>query len=361
MSIDVCHTPNRSNEQIERAFVSMYNKVRQNEKSLIDETIAQLQMLKVRINRGNDEIMQIDKDISVLSAQESLFTTLYSENSFNEDLYFENCITKRARKNRGEMPKYLVSNNHPAIIDRDTFKQVQSEMAKRRSRPRVSDKTITAKGKFSGKYPFSDLLVCDSCGNRYRRCMWISGGKKKIVWRCITRIEHGGKACESISVGDELIHKAVYRSINGYIQNNSGALDIVLSELSKQFGGNDYTDDLCNIERSINELNKQMEDAAMIEVTTQGNKERIREEIIELSQRIVALRNEKSIIEEKMTTAKTRNEELSRFSKELSLYNADCSEITDNKLRRIIQEVRIKKDHTIIIELKNGMLLEEAL
>ena len=72
--------------------------------------------------------------------------------------------------------------------------------------------------------------------------------------------------CESISVGDELIHKAVYRSINGYIQNNSGALDIVLSELSKQFGGNDYTDDLCNIERSINELNKQMEDAAMIEV-----------------------------------------------------------------------------------------------
>ena len=104
-----------------------------------------------------------------------------------------------------------------------------------------------------------------------------------------------------------------------------------------------------------------MEDAAMSEVTTQGNKERIREEIIELSQRIVALRNEKSIIEEKMTTAKTRNEELSMFSKELSLYNADCSEITDNKLRRIIQEVRIKKDHTIIIELKNGMLLEEAL
>lgn len=71
----------------------MYNKVRQNEKSLIDETIAQLQMLKVRINRGNDEIMQIDKDISVLSAQESLFTTLYSENSFNEDLYFEKTDT----------------------------------------------------------------------------------------------------------------------------------------------------------------------------------------------------------------------------------------------------------------------------
>ena len=89
LSIDVCHTPNKTNEQIERAFVAFYNKLRQNEKILIDETIAQLQLLKVRINRGNDEIMQIDKEISILCAQESLFTNLYSEGSFNENLYFE--------------------------------------------------------------------------------------------------------------------------------------------------------------------------------------------------------------------------------------------------------------------------------
>ena len=275
--------------------------------------------------------------------------------------YIENCITKKARKNRGEMPKYLVSNNHPAIIDRDTFKQVQAEMAKRRSRPRVSDKTITATGKFSGKYPFSDLLVCDSCGNRYRRCMWISGGKKKIVWRCITRIEHGGTACESISVGDELIHKAVYRSINKHIQNNSGALDIVLSELSKQFGGDDYADDLYNIENSIRELDRKMEEAVILEATTEGNKERIREEIIGLSQQIVALRNEKSIIEGKIVSSQARNDDLRDFSKELSLYNSDFSEIADNKLRRIIEEIRIKTDRSIVIILKNGEQIEEPL
>ena len=75
----------------------------------------------------------------------------------------------------------------------------------------------------------------------------------------------------------------------------------------------------------------------------------------------MALRNEKSIIEEKMATAKTRNEELSMFSKELSLYNADCSEITDNKLRRIIEEIRIKPDRSIVIILKNGEQIEEPL
>lgn len=30
--------------------------------------------------------------------------------------FTENCITKKVKKNRGEMPKYLIRDNHPAII-----------------------------------------------------------------------------------------------------------------------------------------------------------------------------------------------------------------------------------------------------
>lgn len=275
--------------------------------------------------------------------------------------YIENCITKKSRKNRGEMPKYLISNNHPAIIDRDTFKKVQAEMSKRRSKPRISDKTITPRGKFCGKYPLSDLLVCDCCGGRYRRCMWISGGKKKIMWRCISRIEHGASVCGSISVSDEIIHKSVYKAINEYMVKKNDAMQILLSELERQLGGDDCADDLYNIENSIRELDRKMEEAAILEATTEGNKERIREEIIGLSQQIVALRNEKSIIEEKIVSSQTRNEDLRDFSKELSLYNSDFAEIADNKLRRIIEEIRIKTDRSIVIILKNGESIEESL
>lgn len=37
-----------------------------------------------------------------------------------------NPISKRTVINRGQKEKYLVSNNHPAIIDRDTFTLVQT-------------------------------------------------------------------------------------------------------------------------------------------------------------------------------------------------------------------------------------------
>ncbi|MBQ7338781.1 MAG: recombinase family protein, partial [Clostridia bacterium] len=34
------------------------------------------------------------------------------------------CISKKTKVNRGEVTRYLISNNHPAIIDRDTFNLV---------------------------------------------------------------------------------------------------------------------------------------------------------------------------------------------------------------------------------------------
>ena len=44
------------------------------------------------------------------------------------------CISKKAKVNRGEVTRYLISNNHLAIIDRDTFNLVQAELARRNNK-----------------------------------------------------------------------------------------------------------------------------------------------------------------------------------------------------------------------------------
>lgn len=83
--------------------------------------------------------------------------------------YTENCITKKVKKNRGEMPKYLVKNNHPAIVTQSTFKMVQMEMARRGNVRKKTDSGITEQGKYSGRFALTDLLVCGECGSPYRR------------------------------------------------------------------------------------------------------------------------------------------------------------------------------------------------
>ena len=109
--------------------------------------------------------------------------------------YRTDCISKHTKINRGERTKYLVSSNHPAIVDRDLFNAVQAELVRRSSKRKTSDKTLTSLGKYSGKYALSELLICAECGSPYKRKTWTQGDEKRIYWRCLSRIEHGKKYC----------------------------------------------------------------------------------------------------------------------------------------------------------------------
>lgn len=90
--------------------------------------------------------------------------------------YREYCISKKTKINRDELDRYLVTDNHPAIIDRETFRLV-----KRSSKRRSSANAITELGKYSGKYALSEILVCDICGSPYRRKTWTRNGDKKSI------------------------------------------------------------------------------------------------------------------------------------------------------------------------------------
>ena len=127
------------------------------------------------------------------------------------------CITHKVVKNNGERPMYLITDHHTPIIDRDTFNRVQQEIARRNSKRKISDQTKTEKGKYSGKYALSELLICGQCGTPYRRRIWTKGGNKQVVWRCISRLEHGRRYCpDSPTLKEENLHRGIIRAINNY-------------------------------------------------------------------------------------------------------------------------------------------------
>lgn len=70
-------------------------------------------------------------------------------------------------------------------------------------------------GKYPGKYALTELLVCGKCDTAYRRAVWSKNGKKKAVWRCISRMEYSKKYC---SVSPTLEENAVRRAVVDAIQ-----------------------------------------------------------------------------------------------------------------------------------------------
>ena len=125
------------------------------------------------------------------------------------------CISKTRKANQGEAPMYIVENNHPAIISREVFNRAQEELSRRNSLRLQSDKTaVTANGRYS-KYALTEVLHCAECGSRYKRVTWNIRGKKKIVWRCVSRLDYGKKYCkDSITAEEAALHEAVVRAVS---------------------------------------------------------------------------------------------------------------------------------------------------
>ena len=142
----------------------------------------------------------------------------YIGDALLQKTYVTDCINKKVKKNRGERTMYYVENSHPAIVARDLFNQVQQEMTRRSSKRKVLQKSgKTELGKYSGKYALTELLVCGECGSPYKRVTWARNGKKRIVWRCVSRLEFGTKYCQHSPTLDEgRLHSAILAAMNEY-------------------------------------------------------------------------------------------------------------------------------------------------
>lgn len=153
----------------------------------------------------------------------------YKGDALLQKTYITNCITKKAKRNNGELPMYYVENNHPAIIERTIFDRVQEEISRRNSKRKTKQVgTKTELGRYSSKYPLSEILFCGDCGTPYRRCTWTIKGKKKIVWRCISRLDYGTKYCKkSPSIEETVLHTAIAEAITQKAHAENADIDRV--------------------------------------------------------------------------------------------------------------------------------------
>jgi site-specific DNA recombinase len=109
-------------------------------------------------------------------------------------------LTKRQKKNRGELPQYYVESTHEAIVDRPTFEAVQSETA-RRAAPATRSKTTT-------RNEFTGIIHCLRCGANFRRKIDAGGTKyEKISWSCSTFTTRGKAFCSARRIPEDILRQ----------------------------------------------------------------------------------------------------------------------------------------------------------
>lgn len=178
-----------------------------------------------------------------LSVIRSILTNeKYYGDVLQQKTFTQDCISKKKVRNTGQLPMYLVTNNHQGIIDRQTFDAVQVEMARRGACKSPSRKNApTGLSAYKSRYALSERLVCGECGTLYRRCTWSKRGKKKVVWRCVSRLDYGTKYChKSPTLEEGSLQRTILAAISSVMSQKetiisriTGAMEQTLGKMNK--------------------------------------------------------------------------------------------------------------------------------
>ena len=273
------------------------------------------------------------------------------------------CISKTRKANQGEAPMYIVENNHPAIISREVFNRVQEELIRRQALRAKSDKTsITATGKYS-KYALTEVLQCAECGSRYRRVTWTAHGRKKIVWRCISRLDYGTKHCkDSITVEEEALHGAVVRALNRFhTEDESTYLALMKATIGEAIGINGGSEEIDLLTRRIDTLNKRMLDLVNETVAAGKDVESSEDEFKGISDQIEQLNRRIAAIQENVHKDGSRQARLEEIQNIIAERNANETQYDDSIVRQMIECIKVHRNGRLTIIFGGGYEIEETL
>lgn len=134
----------------------------------------------------------------------------YKGDALLQKTFTPDYLTKKTKKNDGQIPQYYVKNSHPAIITAEVFDAVQTEMKRRQG----------TKSRYSGVDILASKLVCGECGSSYRPKVWHSTDQyRRTIYQCGRKYK--GCKCSTPNLTAEAIHAVFIRSFNEMVVNKN--------------------------------------------------------------------------------------------------------------------------------------------
>ena len=302
----------------------------------------------------------------VMWSQSRLHYMLQNEKYIGDALlqktYVVDCISKQVKKNNGEVAQYYIENNHEAIIPKDIFLRVQEELARRSSKRRISGKAQTERGKYSSKYALTELLVCGDCGTHYRRVTWARGGKKKIVWRCINRLENGPTHCkESPTIEEGKLHDAIKESLSRILDLRGEVIITLEDTLQLALAGGKNPLDRLAAEQEITILEERANYLLQLAKDSGDGAHYFDAPLAEIYEQRTALLDKLAEDEKQRAKASASSAKLERLITSIRNAPAHLEEYSEEVTRELVEQVRVLDAEHLIMTLKGGMEIEACI
>lgn len=268
--------------------------------------------------------------------------------------YTVDCITHKKAVNHGERTMYLVSDHHEPIVDRITYNLVQQELARRKSKRKVTSSGVSEQGKYSSKYALTELLVCGECGTPYRRVVWTQTGVKRPVWRCVSRLEHGSKYCKnSPTIHEEPLHRAIVKAINEFYDCGDDVAGILKSNVESALSGLEQNE-IRIIQNRLNDIDAARND--LIGLITNGvcDEDKLDSEFAKLYDEEKRLNEKLHLLLEQNNMENITQSKIKNIFSEIESEKLELKEFDDILIRKLIECVKVISKTELLIIFKGG-------
>ena len=322
---------------------------------------ASLRMIKNVLETEKIPNIYGDMEWCVTTIRYMLKNEKYCGDVLLQKTFRTDCISRKVIHNTGQLPMYLIQDHHEAIIDRKTFQAVQAELARRRAAKSPSKKCApTGRSCYASKYALSERLVCGECGTLYRRCTWARNGRKRVVWRCVSRLDYGTKYCHnSPSMEEGPLQQAILEAINSamrdkqeLIQEITGAMKLELPPLPG------VNMSIVEIESRLDELNQQTR-ALVAQAAQAENAAAYTEQLKIIMDEAAELKEKRAKIEELQQKNSQANLRIETAAAVMEQVSSEITQWDEPVIRGLVDTVKVISKDQIEVHLRGGGVVKQ--
>ena len=311
-------------------------------------------MIKDELEQQGVKCFEDSPEWTISRIRSILQNEKYCGDVLMQKTFRQDFINRKAIKNTGQLPMYLIENHHEGIVSREKYDAVQAEMARRNAAKSPSKNAVTGMASYASKYALSERLVCGECGTLYRRCTWTRNGEKRVVWRCVSRLDYGKKYCHNSPTLDEApLQQAILAVLNTAMADKNSLIRQITAAMETElipFPGD--TMSLGDIECRLRVLEQQFQ--TLLEKAT--------DDPAAYGGQFKEILDEQTFLKEKRSVILANNNEQAKANQRImdaaqTLENASLhiTEWDESAVRQLVETVKILSKDEVAVTLKGGI------
>jgi len=290
------------------------------------------------LSPGGKEKWQHGTIVSILTNEK------YKGDAILQKTFCADFLTKKIKRNEGELPQYYVSGSHPAIIAAEVFEEVQLEMKRRR------ESNYTAR-----EHCFSGRIICGDCGAPYIEKVWHSTSQyKRRIWQCSRKFKNDER-CRTPHLYEEDVKATFIRAMNAMIDGKDDLISDYkqIIRLLTDHAALDSEAKQPTEERNV--VAELIRKCVAENAANSQDQEAYLERYKGLKVRYEVAAQRLKQIEDQRTERKQRRQKMLEFIRMLEQADGLVTEFDEGLWNAAVEKVIVQRDGCMVLWWKNGM------